>query len=83
MDRRRNLGRILIWFGVLAWIPYAWLKYLHHADPAPLPFLTLHLAGVIPGVVLARWPWKDRSRPAAGSGSANRAPDGPDRQEAR
>jgi hypothetical protein len=83
MDRRRTLGRILIWLGVLAWVPYAWLKYLRQADPALLPFLALHLAGVIPGVVLTRWRWQGRSRPAAGSGSANRAPDGPDRQEAR
>lgn len=62
-DRRRILGRILIWFGVLAWLPYAWLKYILHADPEMLPFLAVHLAGVIPGVLLARWPQRRPARP--------------------
>jgi hypothetical protein len=49
---RRRAGRILIWVGVLAWVPYMVLKYYLGHDVSPLPFLTVHLLGVIPGAYL-------------------------------
>lgn len=54
MDRRR-IGKILIWIGVLAWVPYMILKYGFGKDVSPFPFLAVHLSGIIPGSILRRW----------------------------
>ena len=42
-------ANILIALGVAAWVPYAVLKYLLGYDIPVLPFLVLHLCGVLPG----------------------------------
>ena len=39
--------------GVSMWVPYFALK-LSGAEVSIMPFLALHLSGVIPGVILAR-----------------------------
>jgi hypothetical protein len=50
---KKTLGRILIILGVLMWVPYGILKYALGQDVPVLPFLILHLSGVIPGAILA------------------------------
>ncbi|MBI3912641.1 MAG: hypothetical protein HY327_00375 [Chloroflexi bacterium] len=50
--KRTTFGRILIMLGVCAWIPYFALK-LAGASVEMLPFLVVHLLGVIPGALLA------------------------------
>lgn len=55
---RRRVGKILLWIGVVAWLPYMVLKYaMGHADTPVAPYLTCHLCGVIPGSIISRWPW--------------------------
>lgn len=54
LDRRR-LGRTLIIAGVCVWIPYFALK-LAGLHPEMMLFLPFHLAGVIPGALISRWP---------------------------
>ena len=51
--KKSTLGRILIVFGVLAWVPYGILKYGMGQDLEVMPFLAWHLCGVIPGAILA------------------------------
>lgn len=50
---RKKLGRILILLGVAMWIPYVILKF-SGAEVTTMPFLALHLCGVIPGALLVR-----------------------------
>ncbi len=50
---RKTIGRVFILLGISMWIPYAMLKF-SDADVTAMPFLALHLAGVIPGAILAR-----------------------------
>jgi hypothetical protein len=50
---RKILGRILIFLGVSMWAPYFLLE-VAGADMPVMPFLVLHLAGVIPGSILLR-----------------------------
>ena len=50
--KRQTLGKILIVLGVLMWLPYFALK-LSGAEVSVMPFLILHLLGVIPGALLA------------------------------
>jgi hypothetical protein len=50
---RKILGRILVLVGVSMWAPYFVLK-LSGEEVVVLPFLALHLAGVIPGALLVR-----------------------------
>lgn len=50
---KKTLGRILIILGVLMWVPYGVLKYGLGQEIPVLPFLILHLSGVIPGAILA------------------------------
>jgi len=53
MKRRRHLwGRILIWIGVAAWVPYAVQNYALGHEDVMQPYLTAHLVGVIPGSLL-------------------------------
>lgn len=44
---------MLIWLGVGMWVPYFALK-LSGAEISMMPFLALHLCGVIPGSILLR-----------------------------
>lgn len=50
--KKTTLGRILIIVGVLMWVPFGYLK-MAGTNPEVLPFLALHLMGVIPGAILA------------------------------
>ncbi|CAG0943095.1 hypothetical protein ANRL1_01203 [Anaerolineae bacterium] len=50
---RKTIGRVLIILGVSMWVPYLILK-LAGAEVSSLPFLALHLCGVIPGAILTR-----------------------------
>ncbi len=52
-DRRRTLGQLLIWGGVLAWVPFLVLL-ANGRGPSLLPFLAAHLAGVLGGAWLRR-----------------------------
>ena len=68
-DMQYRIGKILIWVGVLAWVPYAALKYGARV-PVPLaPFLTAHLLGVIPGAVLAHLGRRARRKEAEAAAS--------------
>jgi len=50
---KHTLGRILIWTGVLAWVPYFFMNYANGANLPMAPFLTVHLIGVLGGSALA------------------------------
>lgn len=50
---REQIGRTLVWLGVLTWAPYILLTIAGRSLPI-LPFLTVHLAGVIGGTKLRR-----------------------------
>ncbi len=52
--RKEVWGRILIFMGVSAWIPYAVLEYILGRETNVVPFLAVHLSGVIPGALLVR-----------------------------
>jgi len=47
-DQRSRLSNALLLIGVLAWLPYFYLLATG-ATPPMLPFLTVHLAGVLTG----------------------------------
>lgn len=49
-----RIGKVLLWIGILAWLPYAILKYGLGHEVHVAPFLTAHLCGVIPGSILTR-----------------------------
>ena len=53
------LGRVLIWIGILAWVPYFYLKVIAQGHPPLLPFLIVHLIGVLSGGALRgrQWLW--------------------------
>lgn len=50
---REQIGRMLVWLGVLTWVPYILLTIAGRSLPI-LPFLTVHLTGVIGGTKLRR-----------------------------
>ncbi len=52
--RKEVWGRILIFIGVSAWIPYGVLAYILGRETNVAPFLVVHLSGVIPGALLVR-----------------------------
>ena len=55
--RRRRIGKIFLWAGIVAWFPYGIVHYgLGHDLPAA-PFLIWHLLGVVPGFLILRWEW--------------------------
>lgn len=43
-------GHLLIWTGVLVWVPYAYLKYVQGVDIEMMNFLPFHLVGVFGGL---------------------------------
>ena len=45
---QQTWGRILIWLGILAWAPYVYLLAIGQ-KVSILPFLALHLAGLLSG----------------------------------
>lgn len=54
--RKRRVGRVLILAGVAVWIPYG-ILLISGNEPDIRYFLPVHLSGVIPGAILARWDW--------------------------
>ncbi|HEY4688071.1 MAG TPA: hypothetical protein VIK33_02080 [Anaerolineae bacterium] len=50
--RRKIASRILIYLGVLAWVPYFYLTRARGEETNIGPFLAAHLTGVLSGVVL-------------------------------
>ncbi|MBI4336887.1 MAG: hypothetical protein HY683_03555 [Chloroflexi bacterium] len=55
LDER--IGRLLILAGVAVWPAYVVLRWLVGLDLDAKEVLPFHLAGVIPGAILARWRW--------------------------
>ena len=53
-------GLVLIILGVSAWAPYGVLKYGFGQEVNVVPFLSVHLTGVIPGALLKRGPTLSR-----------------------
>ncbi len=53
---RKLLGRILILAGGAVWGVYA-VVWFAGGEPEGRHYLPLHLSGVIPGAILARWDW--------------------------
>ncbi len=49
VDRLKILAKILIWMGVLAWVPYMYLKYILDQHVSIFYFLPFHLTGVLGG----------------------------------
>lgn len=66
--RTERIGRILILVGVSVWVVYG-IVWLAGGDPQTAHYLPVHLSGVLPGAVLARWGslagWFRRRLPAA------------------
>jgi len=46
---RINLGKMLMWLGILAWAPYGYMQ-ISGKEVSLLPFLAIHLTGVIGGL---------------------------------
>lgn len=53
---RRIAGRTLILAGVAVWGVYA-VVWIAGGQPEGRHYLPVHLAGVLPGALLARWDW--------------------------
>ncbi len=51
----RQTGRLLIAVGVMVWVVYA-IVWLAGGDPDVARFVPFHLAGVVPGAIMSRWP---------------------------
>lgn len=58
MQSVRKLGTILFYIGGCVWIVFAVCKYLLEWDVTLRQFLPYHLAAVIPGIILKRFPAK-------------------------
>lgn len=43
-------GHLLIWAGVLVWVPYFYMKYANGVDVEVMSFLPFHLSGVLGGL---------------------------------
>ena len=50
--KRQVVGRILIFVGVLAWMPYLYQKDILAKSIEIVPYLSVHLAGVLGGIAL-------------------------------
>ena len=53
LSTQKKIGKILLWIGILAWLPYMYLTYIAGKDISVGPYLTVHLIGVL-GSLLAR-----------------------------
>ena len=51
-QRRRIISKIMIYLGVLAWVPYFYLDKVLGQDVQIGPFLAAHLTGVLGGAAL-------------------------------
>ena len=47
---RRRISTILIYLGVMAWLPYIYLKNEVGADVDITPYLIIHLTGILSGI---------------------------------
>jgi hypothetical protein len=56
-SKRKTVGKIFLWMGIVAWIPYGIVKYGLGQELPAWPFLAWHLVGVIPGSLILRWDW--------------------------
>lgn len=50
----KKISTILIWVGVLSWVPFIYLKFSDQ-NPPLIPFLLFHLTGVIGGARSRSW----------------------------
>jgi len=66
-----NWGKILIWLGVLAWVPYVYLL-ISGKDASLFPFLALHLTGVMGGVWFKKRQWSTNNHPLPSTGNRKR-----------
>ncbi len=60
---RYRLGKTLTWLGILAWAPFILLTIGRYSPPI-LPFLVVHLIGILGGA------WIKRTDPQAGIGNS-------------
>lgn len=60
-QRTARAGMVLVVLGVGVWAVYA-AVWLAGGSPQAVRFLPFHLAGVIPGAILSRWPGGTRRR---------------------
>ena len=60
---RYRLGKTLTWLGILAWVPFILLTIGRYSPPI-LPFLVVHLIGILGGA------WIKRSDPQAVKGNS-------------
>ena len=44
---QKRIGKILLWIGILAWMPYMYLKFVAGQEAPITPYLTVHLIGVL------------------------------------
>jgi hypothetical protein len=57
---KARIGPALVALGVLAWVPYFGLHLLTELEPPMLPFLIVHLIGVIGGGWMTGGGWVRR-----------------------
>lgn len=48
--RRRKISKVLIYIGVIAWLPYIYLDNIVGIDVDITPYLTAHLLGIFSGI---------------------------------
>ena len=60
-NRRRKISRILIYIGILAWLPYYYLEGITGLEVDITPFLFVHLSGIMGGVLLQASVWMSKS----------------------
>lgn len=49
---RKKLSKILIYVGVMAWLPYIYLTNVVGAEVDITPYLTFHLTGIFSGIIV-------------------------------
>ena len=69
MINRRVLGKTLTWLGILDWIPFILLTIGRNSPPI-LPFLAVHLMGILAGA----WLKSTDSKEPKGKALAGRSP---------
>lgn len=57
---KERIGSILVFVGVMAWVPYLYLKLFEDYAGSVMPFLAVHLSGVVPGAFLKGREWTRR-----------------------
>jgi hypothetical protein len=51
-ERRIKLSKIMIYFGVISWIPYIFLTNILGREVVITPYLSCHLLGVLGGIAV-------------------------------